>query len=331
MDRRAQILIIDDEAFSRITLEALLDSEPYDLHFAMNGEEGLEMAKNIEPDVILLDVMMPNMNGFEVCKAIRSNYSLNEIPILFITTLDDRESKLTGFKAGADDYLTKPFDSMELIARLRGMTRLNRYRQIAEQRRALEQLNIELLTAYDATIEGWSQALDLRDKETEGHTQRVTKKTLQLAIAYGIPEDQLLHVRRGALLHDVGKLGIPDSILLKPGKLTDEEWQIMRTHPVLAYEWLSKIKYLEPALDIPYCHHEKWDGTGYPRGLKGTEIPIAARLFAIVDVWDALTSDRPYRKAMSDREAFEQIASEAGTHFEAALVELFLQHVSSPV
>jgi putative two-component system response regulator len=324
IENRSQILIIDDEPIARITLEALLANEPYDLHFAENGVEGLAMAASIQPDVILLDVMMPNMNGYEVCQIIRSTYALYEVPILFITALDERESKLAGFKAGADDFLSKPFDSMELLARLRGMTRLNRYRLIAEQRRTLETLNTELMTAYDKTIEGWSNALDLRDKETEGHTQRVTAKTLVLARACGMTEDEIKQVWRGALLHDVGKLGIPDSILLKPGKLTDEEWRIMRQHPVYAYQWLSQIAYLQSALDIPYCHHERWDGTGYPRGMKGEEIPIAARLFAVIDVWDAITSDRPYRKAMSRQEAYNLIVQESGKHFDPAAIQLFM-------
>jgi putative two-component system response regulator len=325
-ERRSQILIIDDEPVARLTLEGLLSPEPYDLHFAENGIQGLALAASIQPDVILLDVMMPNMNGFELCKIIRSTYALNEVPILFITTLDDRNSRLAGIRAGADDFLSKPFDGLELVARLRGMTRLNRYRLIAEQRRALENLNTELVTAYDKTIEGWSAALDLRDKETEGHTQRVTAMTVVLAQAHGLSDEQIKHMRRGALLHDIGKLGIPDSILLKPGKLTDQEWHTMRQHPVLAYQWLSQIAYLRAALDIPYCHHEKWDGTGYPRGLKGEEIPIAARIFAITDVWDALTSDRPYRQAAGHEQAYQYILSQSGLHFDPQIVELFTAH-----
>ncbi|MFM8322922.1 MAG: HD-GYP domain-containing protein [Chloroflexota bacterium] len=326
-NNRPQILIIDDEPAARMTLEALLAREPYDLHFAENGIEGLAMASTLEPDVILCDVMMPNVSGFEVCRIIRSTDSLNEVPVLLITALDDRASKLTGFDAGADDYLTKPFDSMELLSRLRTVTRLNRYRRIAEQRREIEHLNADLLTAYDKTIEGWSNALDLRDKETEGHTLRVTQKTLVLARACSMSESELKQVWRGALLHDVGKLGIPDSILLKPGPLTDEEWTLMRLHPVYAYQWLSPIEYLSDSIQIPYSHHEKWDGSGYPRGLKGEQIPLAARLFAIIDVWDALTSDRPYRKAMSRDEAREYIIAQSGIHFDPACVQLFLDHI----
>jgi PAS domain S-box-containing protein len=184
---------------------------------------------------------------------------------------------------------------------------------------------LELALAYDNTIEGWSRALDLRDKETEGHTLRVTEMTLRLARVAGMTEDEIAHVRRGALLHDIGKMGIPDAILLKPDKLTDAEWVVMRQHPLYAYELLRPIAYLRPALDIPYCHHEKWDGSGYPRGLKGEQIPLAARLFAMVDVWDALRSDRPYRQGWPEDKVREHIRALAGTHFDPKAVELFFK------
>ncbi len=190
---------------------------------------------------------------------------------------------------------------------------------------SLQRTNVDLMLAYDATIEGWSHALDLRDKETEGHTQRVTNMTIRLAQAMNIAESEIIHIRRGALLHDIGKMGIPDGILLKPGPLTDEEWVIMRKHPVYAYEMLSPIQYLGPALDIPYCHHEKWDGTGYPRGLKGEQIPLSARIFAIVDVWDALSSDRPYRAAWPEAKVREHVLSLSGTHFDPHVVAAFSQ------
>jgi len=192
----------------------------------------------------------------------------------------------------------------------------------------LQRSHTDLMLAYDATIEGWSRALELRDKETEGHTERVTEMTLALARAFGIGEEEITHIRRGALLHDIGKISIPDAILLKPGKLTDEEMALMREHPRRAYEMLLPIEYLRPALDIPYCHHERWDGTGYPRGLKGEDIPLAARLFAIVDVYDALTSDRPYRKAWSRDDALEYIRQQAGVCFDPRVVEMFLRMVT---
>ncbi len=188
----------------------------------------------------------------------------------------------------------------------------------------LQTSNRELILAYDATIAGWSHALDLRDKETEGHSRRVTEMTLRLARQMHVPEAELVHVRRGALLHDIGKMGIPDAILLKPGPLTPEEWDIMRQHPVYAHQMLAPIAYLKPAMEIPYCHHEKWDGTGYPRGLKGEEIPLAARIFAVVDVWDALCSDRPYRPAWKEDQALEHIRSQAGKHFDPQVVTVFL-------
>ncbi len=187
----------------------------------------------------------------------------------------------------------------------------------------LQHSNTQLTLAYNATIEGWSRALDLRDHETEGHTQRVTEMTMRLARAAGMSEAALVHIWRGSLLHDIGKMGVPDSILLKPGTLTDEEWAVMRKHPDYAYEMLSPIAYLQPALDIPYCHHEKWDGTGYPRRLRGEQIPVAARLFAVVDVWDALFSNRPYRAGWPIEKVREHIRSLAGTHFDPKAVELF--------
>jgi PAS domain S-box-containing protein len=189
----------------------------------------------------------------------------------------------------------------------------------------LERSNIDLVLAYDSTIEGWSRALDYRDKETEGHSQRVTELTLRMARELGMDDDALVHVRRGALLHDIGKMGIPDSILLKPGPLTDEEWRIMKLHPVYAHELLHPIAYLRPAIDVPYCHHEKWDGTGYPRGLKGERIPLSARIFALVDVWDALRSDRPYRPAWSEEKAREHIRALSGSHFGPEVIEVFFR------
>ncbi|HEX4834797.1 MAG TPA: HD domain-containing phosphohydrolase [bacterium] len=183
------------------------------------------------------------------------------------------------------------------------------------------------LTTYDVTLEGLSRALDLRDKETEGHSQRVTELAVRLARAMGVPKKDVTQIRWGALLHDIGKMGIPDAILLKPARLTDDEWEIMRRHPVYAYQLLSPMPYLRPLLDIPYCHHEKWDGTGYPRGLKGEDIPLTARIFAVADVWDALRSDRPYRPAWTAHKAREYIRDQAGKHFDPMVVEIFLRLV----
>jgi len=191
----------------------------------------------------------------------------------------------------------------------------------------LQRAHLDLALAYDTTIEGWSRALDLRDKETEGHSMRVTEMTVQLARLSGMRGAEIVHIKRGALLHDIGKLGIPDAILLKPDRLTEEEWKIIQKHPVYAYEMLLPITYLRPALDIPYCHHEKWDGSGYPRGLKGEQIPQAARLFAVVDVWDALRSNRPYRASWAEEKVVAHIQSQIGTHFDPDAVDLFLSNL----
>jgi putative two-component system response regulator len=319
------ILIVDDESAGRQTLESILEGQGYHLEMAENGQEALEKTAQLLPDVILLDVMMPGMDGFEVCRRIRNDPSLAEIPIIMLTALDDRQSFLNGLESGADDYITKPCDRHELRARLLGITRLNRYRKLLNDRANVETAHIQLLSAYDATIEGWSRALDLRDKETEGHTQRVTILTEKIARLAGMSDDDLINIRRGSLLHDIGKLGVPDSILHKPDKLTDEEWGIMRQHPQYAFDMIVPIEYLRPALDIPYCHHEKWDGSGYPRGLKGEEIPLSARIFAIIDVWDAVTSDRPYRPAWDNQKALDYIREQSGKHFDPHIVEMFIK------
>lgn len=192
----------------------------------------------------------------------------------------------------------------------------------------LQRSNAELTIAYNATIEGWARALALREKEPEGHARRVVETALQLARLTGVPDEALTHLQNGALLHDIGKMGVPDNILLKPGPLTDTEWEIMRQHPLYAFEMLSSITYLKPALDIPHYHHEKWDGSGYPHGLKGKQIPLAARIFAVADVYDALTSDRPYRSAWSHTKALNYIQAEANIHFDPHIVDLFVEMVN---
>lgn len=443
----ACVLIADDDPYNAKALAALLAREPYRLEFASDGPQAVEKALRLLPDAILLDVMMPGLDGFEVCRKLRLDPRLSEVPILMVTALDDRESRLRGLEAGADDFLSKPVDSLELRARLRTTVRLNRFRLLHEERARYQQLfelspvgvalvghdggivlanptfmallgvgNLdqlqahpmlarvapahqaeclgclmavlggglarqrietaflgsdgreipaevtvgavpfaggtaalviardmrerfeaesrlrlaygELNEAYEKTLEGWVRALDLRDQETQGHTERVTGLTLELAETLGL-EDSAQHLRRGALLHDVGKIGVPDAILLKPGALTEEEWRVMRQHPIYAYQWLSSVPFLTPALEIPYAHHERWDGAGYPRGLRGEEIPLSARLFAVVDVYDALTSDRPYRRAWTPDQALNYLERHSGSQFDPHVTQVFLRLMQS--
>ncbi|MEI7848249.1 MAG: HD domain-containing phosphohydrolase [Chloroflexota bacterium] len=325
MEKRAQILVIDDKADDCLVLQALLQDLPYDMHFSPSGVDGIVKASTIHPDVILLEINLPYLDGFEVCKLIRSHYALGEIPVVLMSWQDSPAARLDGLKAGSDDFISKPINQMELLGRLQGVIRLNRYRLILEQRRKTDDEIKDDVGATDQNILGWSHLLEMRDKETEGHVKRVSDMSLALARAAGLNEDAMKQIWRGAMLHDLGMMGIPDSILKKPGALDMEDWKIIHEHPLSAYKWFSSVDYLRPALDIPYCHHEKWDGSGYPRGLKGTQIPFSARLFAVVDVWDALTSDRPFRRAVPAAEARQYIEEQAGRHFDPQVVELFGQ------
>jgi putative two-component system response regulator len=328
-ERQARVLIVDDSEASRMTLAALLHEDNYEIHFAKEGPEALAMTAAMQPDIILLDQMMPGMTGVEVCERIRENPDCETIPIVFVTALDDRSSRLAAFGAGADDVISKPVDRLELRMRVRNITRLNRYRLVLESREDVHRMFLELQTAYDATIEGWARALEYRDSETKGHSDRVTTWAVQLAIQVGLTAESVDAVRRGALLHDIGKMAISDAILLKPGPLTPEEREIIERHPIIGRDLLAPIAYLSDSVDIPYCHHERWDGSGYPQGLAGTDIPFTARLFSVVDVFDALTSDRPYRQAWSVAETEQYLADNAGIQFDPEVVRVFLQLVES--
>lgn len=227
-----------------------------------------------------------------------------------------------------DEIQNKVFDGDDLEFSLQLGNQIANVIENVRMVDGLKTANRNIADAYDATLAGWARALELRDLETEGHTQRVVKWTLDLTRSFHLDDDTLTQIYRGALLHDIGKMGIPDSILLKPGPLDSDELIIMRRHPVYAYEMLKSINYLKPALDIPYSHHEKWDGSGYPQGLSREEIPLSARIFCVVDVWDALTSKRPYRDALPPERALEYITSESGKHFDPLVVERFLSIVS---
>ena len=277
-------------------------------------------------DVVLADHSGPHIDSSTALSIVRGVDA--DVPFIIVSGTISEETAIDAMKAGASDYLTKgrlarlvPVIERELR---QAQERRARRRLEAESREREQRAALELALAYDATLEGWARALELRDSETEGHSRRVAGLTDQLALALGVPDEDRVHIHRGALLHDIGKMAVPDGILLKPGSLNDDEWRILKQHPSHAVELLSPIEYLKPALDIPAYHHERWDGTGYPQGLKGEEIPLAARIFAVADVWDALVHARPYRKAWSVIEVTRHLESLAGSHLDPHIAEVFL-------
>jgi putative two-component system response regulator len=278
-------------------------------------------------DVVLADHSGPHIDSGRALTAVRDIDA--DVPFIIVSGTISEEVAIEAMKAGASDFLTKgrlgklvPVIQRELR---QADERRTRRRLEAEGREREQRAALELALAYDATLEGWARALELRDSETEGHSRRVASMTDQLALALGVPEEERVHIHRGALLHDIGKMAVPDGILLKPGALNEEEWKILRLHPSHAVELLSPIEYLKPALDIPAYHHERWDGTGYPNGLAGENIPLAARIFAVADVWDALAHARPYRKAWSVIEVTRHLESLAGSHLDPHIVGVFLR------
>lgn len=272
-------------------------------------------------DVALIGDGGSPLSGMMMIKLVRHDLGLS-LPIVILADPSSADLALQAIRLGADEYVVRQPTYLTrlpaIIEKCDGLARRDRLM------RELRAANAGLELAYDSTLEGWARALELRDHDTEGHSRRVTELTLRMAAAAELPEASWGQIRRGALLHDIGKMGVPDSILHKPGPLTEEEWAVMRRHPTYAYELLSPISFLGPALAIPWCHHERWDGGGYPRGLAGAAIPIEARLFAVVDVWDAVTSPRPYRRALAREEALAIVRRGAGSHFEPRAARLLL-------
>jgi HD-GYP domain-containing protein (c-di-GMP phosphodiesterase class II) len=311
------IYLVDEDSGSLVFSGSSGISDPPDLGstIATPGAGLLDSVKNASPtDGGLLPEQCPLpclTHGFAKCMSVPLTAQGRTVGLLtlFSRTQFRDDGEWTGFLEMLAGQATIAVETSRLFAE-------------AEKSRQ------ELLAAYESTIAGWSYALDMRDKETEGHSRRVMELTVRLAEKLEVPPHELVHLRRGAMLHDVGKMAIPDSILRKPGALSAEEWEIMRRHPAYAKEMLSSIDYLVAALDIPYCHHEKWDGSGYPQGLSGEAIPLAARIFAIVDVYDALLSDRPYRPAWTHGQTIDHILSQSGSHFDPQVVDLFLAVVS---
>ncbi|MGJ8645662.1 MAG: HD domain-containing phosphohydrolase [Marinomonas colpomeniae] len=305
----ARILLVDDEPTNLRILRHILQDH-YTLSFAKSGQAALELVEKEETDLILLDVMMPNMTGIEVCQKLKQNPATKEIPVIFVTALRDAGDEEKGFEIGAVDYITKPVVPAIVLARVKNHLSLT---SVA----SLHQTHLDL-------IQRLGRAAEYKDNETGMHVQRMSRYTRELAIAYGFPEDYADDLMMAAPMHDIGKIGIADNILLKPGKLTAEEYEVMKTHVEIGAEILSNPRshLIELARTMALTHHEKWDGSGYPNGLAKDDIPIEGRLIAVADVFDALTSERPYKKAWSTDEAINYIFEQSGKHFDPELPPL---------
>lgn len=279
-------------------------------------------ANALRGSVIIVDGLALGVSGLIACHTLTRERSLKPVPKLFLARTYDDE--LAAYEAGAHAVLTGQPRHRRLIHQLRALARLNTVERMESQATQLSLMLKSLEMAYDATIEGWVKALDLRDSETEEHSVRVAQLTRQLAQYMEVDDSELTHIYRGALLHDIGKMGVPDSILQKADVLTPEEREMVNKHPEFAANMLAEVAYLNRAVEIPYCHHERWDGTGYPNGIAGDQIPLSARIFSVVDVYDALRYDRPYRKGWPEDRVLAHIRQGAGTQFDPAVVDAFL-------
>ena len=333
--RPDHILVVDDESAVLGIVVALLERSGYDVSAAADAENAmLHLQDDPGCDLVLSDVMMPGGNGLNLLDLIGTDHP--GVPVVMLTAVHDVHVATNAFRRGAIDYLLKPFEGAQLISAVaRALEHGRLMKQNAAYRQNLEEIISartsrlratmkDLERSYDFTLEAMGDALDLRDAETEGHSRRVTAYTIALAREMGLDAEQLRVIARGAFLHDIGKIATPDRILLKPGKLDPEEIEIMREHCARGYEMVRKIPFLREASEIVYSHQETFDGSGYPRGLRGEEIPLGARIFAIADTLDAMTSDRPYRKGRSFAEARQEIARCSGSQFDPAIVEVFL-------
>lgn len=310
-DTRPKLLLVDDEPTNLQVLRQVLQDD-YRLFFAKDGDKALELAARECPDLILLDVMMPGMTGYEVCSRLKQSEATAAIPVIFVTALVDVDDEARGFEVGAVDYITKPISPPIVRARVRTHLSLVRVDELKATRLQI--------------VQRLGLAAEYKDNETGLHVIRMSHYSRVLALAAGFSEQAADDLLNAAPMHDVGKIGIPDAILQKNGKLDDAEWQVMRSHAQIGADIIGEHPsgLLQMARSIALTHHEKWDGTGYPNGLKGEDVPLTGRIVAIADVFDALTSVRPYKAAWSVEEALELLRRESGKHFDPQLVELFL-------
>jgi putative nucleotidyltransferase with HDIG domain len=334
-----KVLVVDDEEAIREVVTTLLEAQGYHCVACGNGRIALDAFRNDTFDLVLSDIVMPEMDGLKLLSELRMDDP--DVPVIMVTAMHDIAIALEAIRAGAYDYILKPFEKDQLYLSVRRA--LEHRRLVIENRtyqsdlehlvaERTQQLSIalqDLEQSYDYTLEALGGALDAKDAETEGHCQRVTAFTITIAKAMGVDKALLRHIARGAFLHDIGKMGVPDSILRKPGPLTAEEREIMRRHCDIGYAVLERIPFLKEAAEIVLSHQECYDGSGYPRGLRGEQIPLGARIFAVADTLDAMISDRPYRKALPISAAREEIKRYSGRQFDPRVVEVFLAHPDS--
>lgn len=335
----AKILVCDDEEAIREVVSTLLTAQGYDCTVVADGSQAIQEIKRDSPDLVLSDIVMPEMDGMRLLRQLRAHDK--DIPVIMVTAMHDISIALEAIRAGAYDYILKPFEKDQLyhsVGRALEHRRLvleNRSYQrnlehlVAERTQQLSATLHNLEQSYDYTLEALGSALDAKDAETEGHCQRVTAITILLARIMKVDTEMLRQIARGAFLHDIGKMGIPDQVLRKPGPLTEEEREMMRRHCDIGHTVLKKIPFLKDAAEIVLAHQEFYDGSGYPRGLKGNEIPLGARIFAVADTFDAMTSDRPYRKALPVSAAREELQKFSGVQFDPQVVQAFLSKSDS--
>ncbi len=337
MKNKPKILVVDDEERNLRLMEAMLIPLGYEVVLARDGIEALDKVRKIPPDVILLDIMMPKMDGFEVVRQLKEDDATKIIPIVMVTALEEVEDRVKALQAGADDFLSKPVDETELEARVGSLVKVKAYNdhmlnyqkeleaEVAKQTEQLRRAFEKIKLASIDTIHRLSRAAEYKDKDTGTHLQRMSHYAVTIAREVGMDRETVETILYAAPMHDVGKIGIPDQILLKPGKLDPEEWEIIKQHSILGVQILegSDAESLKLAEVIALTHHEKWDGSGYPKNLKGSDIPLLGRITAIADVFDALISKRPYKEPFSLENAFSIIKEGRGNQFDPQLVDAF--------
>lgn len=310
------VLVVDDRELNLELISDYLTGVECDVITAMDGNSALALVERRAPDLILLDVMMPGLDGFEVCRRLKSDPRHRLLPVCLITALSQSSDRLTGLDAGADDFIVKPVDRVELVARVRSLLRLK--------------MVYDRLDDAQHVILSLARAVEAKDRYTEAHTERVARAARILGEAVGIGEPLLEDLYLGGVIHDIGKIGVPDALLLKPGPLDADEAALMRTHVLIGEEIVRPLRSASGLLPIVRHHHERWDGMGYPDGLHGEDIPLPARIVAICDAYDSMVSDRPYRRAMTPARAAAVLREGAGSQWDAQLVTLFLQRVFEP-